>query len=435
MLQKIRPTFRLMMHMEFFRLLEQAVSINVVYDDKQFGQHHTLGVVVCLTIRDKSAEIVDAFGNSIPVYTVLRMPMCLQQAPNKIAVDVHALHGPKKEKYMQQTPFLCLRSLMLSFAEKIFVHHGSKTAFQLDAAADNRGTGNLERSMDSMSNPNSVHDCIMVTRTAWQAAGTDLETDGMLYLMQQLSAEVDLPVLTENLKRVRLRERCLQGLTKELKKLRNLLRELGDDVTVAVTSSPSGSAAPAPRPQPLPARQAATACSDADQQEGGSDSVAKAESGPRMDRLAASRRMEEIEHRIERAKQEVAEAKARLAGDCAGSLAAHKIEIGLGMEVRERPKELNVSGPVMRRPEDVRRLYTQYEDMVTPFMKSIKLARWVGRRWYCWAQGRAADRAAAAVKAAVAAPARPPCTYVSVRQGAEEHIQGRQKLSGNQRTD
>ena len=111
----------------------------------------------------------------------------------------------------------------------------------------------------------------MVTRTAWQAAGTDLETDGMLYLMQQLSAEVDLPVLTENLKRVRLRERCLQGLTKELKKLRNLLRELGDDVTVAVTSSPYGSAAPAPRPQPLPASQAAaTAYSDADQQEGGS---------------------------------------------------------------------------------------------------------------------------------------------------------------------
>ena len=152
---------------------------------------------------------MDAFGNSIPVYSVLRMPMCLQQAPNKIAVDVQALHGPNKEKYMQQTPFLCLRSLMLSFAEKIFVPHGSKTAFQLDAAADNRGTGNLERSMDSMSNPNSVHDCIMVTRTAWQAAGTDLETDGMLYLMQQLSAEVDLPELTENLKRVRLRERCL----------------------------------------------------------------------------------------------------------------------------------------------------------------------------------------------------------------------------------
>ncbi len=75
------------------------------------------------------------------------------------------------------------------------------------------------------------------------------------------------------------------------------------------------------------------------------------------------------------------------------------------MEVRERPNELNVSGPVMRRPEDVRRLYTQYEEMLTPFMKSIKLARWVGRRRYCWAQGRAADCAAAAAEAADAAPA------------------------------
>ncbi len=76
-------------------------------------------------------------------------------------------------------------------------------------------------------------------------------------------------------------------------------------------------------------------------------------------------------------KQEVAEAKARLAAGCAVSLAANIIETGLGMEVRERPKVLNVSGPVMRRPEDVRRFYNQYEEMLTPFMKSIKLARWV----------------------------------------------------------
>ena len=58
----------------------------------------------------------------------------------------------------------------------------------------------------------------------------------------------------------------------------------------------------------------------------------------------------------------------------------------------------------MRRPEDVRRLYTQYEEMLTPFIESIQLARWVVRRWYCCAQGRAADRAVAAADAAVAAP-------------------------------
>ncbi len=137
-----------------------------------------------------------------------------------------------------------------------------------------------------------------------------------------------------------------------------------------------------------------------------------------MDHSAASRRMGEHVHHIERAKQEVAEAKARLAAGCVISLATNKIETGLGMEVREHPKELNVSVPVMRRPEDVRRLYTQYEEMLTPFMKSIKLARWVGRRWYCWAHGSAADRAAAAAEAAVAAPAQPTYTHVSSRQGA-----------------
>ena len=85
---KIRSTFRLLMHMAFSKMLEEAVSINVVSDGKQFGPHHTLGTVVCLTIRDNLAETVDFFGNSIPVYTTVRMPMCLQQAPNKIAVDV-----------------------------------------------------------------------------------------------------------------------------------------------------------------------------------------------------------------------------------------------------------------------------------------------------------------------------------------------------------
>ena len=431
---KIRSTFRLLMHMAFSKMLEEAVSINVVSDGKQFGPHHTLGAVVCLTIRDNLAETVDFFGNSIPVYTTVRMPMCLQQAPNKIAVDVQ---GSNDETYVQQTPFLCLRSLVLSFSHEIFVHYGFKLALQLDAAADNRGCGNLERSMDALSNPNSVHDCIMVTRTAWQAVETDLETDGMLNLLQQLKAEVDLPQLTENLKKVRLAKRYLQELTKETKKLQKKLRELEDAETVAATPSPSGSAASAP---PLPASQAATACSNADQQEGGSDSVSKAESGPGMDRSAQSaaslrRNYEETMHDVERAKQDVAEAKARLAADCAASLAAHKIETGLGMEARTRPIELNVSGPVMRRPEDVRRIYALYEEMLTPFMKSIKLARWVGMRWYCWAQGRAAARAAAAAAAAVAAPAHPAPTHVSARQGAEEPMQGLQKLSGSQRTD
>ena len=129
------------------------------------------------------------------------------------------------------------------------------------------------------------------------------------------------------------------------------------------------------------------------------------------------------------------EAKARLAADCVASLAAHKIETGLGMEVRTRPNELNVSGPVMRRPEDVQRICTLYEEMLTPFMKSIRLARWGVWLWYCWAQDRAADRAAAAAAAAVAAPAQPAPTHVSARQGAEERMQRRQKSSGSQRTD
>jgi hypothetical protein len=173
--------------------------------------------------------------------------------------------------------------------------------------------------MDSLSNPNSVYDCIMVKRTAWQAVETGLETDGMLNLLLQLKAEVELTQLTENLKRLRLAERYRQELTKKIKKLQRLLRDLENAETVTATFSPSCPAAPAP---PLPASQAATACSDVDQQEGDSysDSVSKAESGPGMNSSAAALRMQATVHDMERAKQDVTEAKAHLAADCAGTV-------------------------------------------------------------------------------------------------------------------
>ena len=81
---KIRPTFRLLMHLEAARLLKNATSINIVCDGKEFGPKHTLGVVVCLYFRDRESERKDLFGNTIPVYQVWRVPMCLQQAPNKL---------------------------------------------------------------------------------------------------------------------------------------------------------------------------------------------------------------------------------------------------------------------------------------------------------------------------------------------------------------
>ncbi len=50
-----------------------------------------------------------------------------------------------------------------------FLHYVFKLALQLDAAADNRGTGELQQSMDSLSNPNSMHEFITVTRRVWPA--------------------------------------------------------------------------------------------------------------------------------------------------------------------------------------------------------------------------------------------------------------------------
>jgi hypothetical protein len=122
MLQKIRPAFRLLMHLDFAKLLKLAVSINIVCDGKQFGAQHTVGTVICIYTRDTLAETKDAFGNITALYTVVRMlmsrVMCRQQAPNKIAVDVV---NSKNEKYVQQSSLLCLRLLVLSFEHDIFL--------------------------------------------------------------------------------------------------------------------------------------------------------------------------------------------------------------------------------------------------------------------------------------------------------------------------
>ena len=386
---KIRPAFRLLMHRHFARLLEQAISINIVCDGKQFGPQHTVGTVVCIFIRDPSEETIDFFGNCIPVYKVLRMPMCLQQAPNKIAVDV--VNTKTGAKYLQQSPFLCSRSLVLSFAHTIFLRYGFKLAFQLDAAADNRGTGELQRSMDSLSNPNSMHECITVTRRVWPATEEDLQKDGFLNVLLQFQAGCDLLQLTVNLKTLRLAQRYLQEMKadkRELeKKLRNLQRKESAETSTASAASSAASAQPA---QPSPA----IAGSDADQE---------CEHGTPAGRLATPadlsadivEKLEKLAAAMECAQQAVTEANAALAAGCAASLASNKVPPCLGMVERERPMELDVSGSVMRRPDDVRRIFNLYEDILTPFLQRIRLIRWVVRRWYCCTQDRAAGRAVA----------------------------------------
>ena len=388
MRQKIRPMFRLLMHLDFVELLEKAISINVVCDGKQFGAQHTVGTVVCIYIREDSAETKDFFGNSIPVYKVLRMPMCLQQAPNKIAVDVVTVN---KEKYVQQSPFLCLRSLVLSFAHHIFTRFGYKLAIQLDAAADNRDCGNLQRSMDSMSNPNSMHECIMVTRSVCPAVEADLKTDGMLDILTQFQAGIDLPTLTANLRVLRLAQRYLKEATVAMKTLRNQLQKEEKAKrlkTTAATASPAHSAQPSPE-------TAVSVCAD-------SDGDQKGEQG--MGRLTDAQRLEKLVEAVEGATQAVTEANATLAADCAASLAKHKVETGLGMGIRERPMELDVSGPVMRRPDDVRRIFNLYEEKLNPRLELIRRIRWIARRWYCKTQ----DRAAAKVADREPASAEPP---------------------------
>jgi hypothetical protein len=77
-----------------------------------------MGTVICIYTRDTLAETKYAVGNIAAVHTVVRMPMCRQQAPNKIAMDVV---NSKNEKYVQQSQLLSLRLLVFSFEHDIFL--------------------------------------------------------------------------------------------------------------------------------------------------------------------------------------------------------------------------------------------------------------------------------------------------------------------------
>ena len=239
---KIRPTFRILMHLEAARMLARSVSLNFVFDGKEFGQNHSIGGVVCIYVRETAKETRDAFGNSLPVYAVYRVPTCLQQAPNKIALDV--VNSEAGGTYIQQSPFLCLRALYLSFMGDAFEKHGEKLAFVLDAAADNRGTGALQRAMDAMSSPNSMHDCITGTKSACPAVEEDLQRDGMLLLLEQMRSGKGLPRLTANLKNLRLAERAEREKTRAMKNLQTRVQtEQAAKPTAATaeTAQPPGS--------------------------------------------------------------------------------------------------------------------------------------------------------------------------------------------------
>ena len=252
-----------------------------------------------------------------------------------------------------------------------------KLAFVLDAAADNRGTGALQRAMDAMSSPNSMHDCITGTKSACPAVEEDLQRDWMLLLLEQMRSGKGLPRLTANLKNLRLAERAEREKTRAMKNLQT---------RVQTEQAAKPTAATAETAQP-PQRTIGDVIHDLEVGEDNEwmdvDEPTGADGGTDL-----LKRLQSLMEDVQRAQQAVIDAKAKLSEECAADLAQHGVATGAGSVVRTRPIELDVSGPVMRRSCDVIRIFNLYEEKLKPFLETARKVRWIARRWYCWTQLR-----------------------------------------------
>jgi hypothetical protein len=231
----------------------------------------------------------------------------------------------------------------------------------------------------------------------------------MLDILTQFRAEIDLPQLTDNLRALRLGQRYLCEATSELKRLRKEEKAKSKAETASTAQASQASSSPA------------TACSDANL-EGGQGAALPAQPSPATTGptnaqclpIPLAALMENVERAelevekakaaleaVERAQLAVEKAKANLAADCAASLAKHGVESSLGMGVRERPLELNVNGPVMRRPADVRRFFDLSRGATSELKDAVAPAEGDPVR----SPGRASPAAAPARSPALAGPA------------------------------
>ena len=147
MLAVVRPMFQHLLHLKARQLLPEANSIVLMTDGKSFKSRHAIGVLVCMYFMEPGNK-KDPFGNCPEVRQVARIPLQLQMQANKIVRDLFDRQG---KAHGQQTPFHVERAFDLAGLREVLTIYRHKLGITTDAAADNRGVGSFQHSMDSMS--------------------------------------------------------------------------------------------------------------------------------------------------------------------------------------------------------------------------------------------------------------------------------------------
>ena len=197
-------------------IAEKANSITPSADGKSFGVHHALGCATDFLTMNEVTK--DAFGQ--PHYEATKHSLCmpLQQAPNKIASDVKDRDG---NSYTLVTPQIFGTMATLANMDCVYARFSNKVTGASDAAADNRGQGNLKRAMDAMCSQGSILYSATVDRSMWADARQLINGVGLYVPLKRFYERRDIKGLILELQQRRLalrKERELAALPRLLQK-------------------------------------------------------------------------------------------------------------------------------------------------------------------------------------------------------------------------
>ena len=186
----------------FSRAPEVAHAANSIVpsiDGKSFGARHALGCCTDFLTTNEVAR--DAFDQ--PYYELTRKSLCmpLQEAANKVASDVKDKDG---NMHKVVTPLAFGVMATLANMDEVIALMGHKVTGAFDAAADNRGKGDLQRGMDAMCSENSVLHSATVSRTVWADARDSIHKVGLFVPLKMFYERKDLQGLIEQLRKRRL---------------------------------------------------------------------------------------------------------------------------------------------------------------------------------------------------------------------------------------
>ena len=375
---------RMAIHMlacrEFVQKSKRAVALNLSADGKQYGQFPTIGADVDLIMAELDKSSPDVFGNCPTVYKTFKFRPPIMQLPSKSVIEKSLVRRKDGGQYESQTALKLAIMLMVSGVSIAMSTNSGAVRFATDAAADNRGEGPQDETMQHMSGRNSLMDRLMIRGDVWNDAEAYLASLGLLEPIHQLinskdSDKTDLHKVLKELTEKRLaRERIekwnAKGRAAAKRALQNIAEGLAEEANKARVHAADLALI---QEKLIQANSHGAGLSQAkDELKAAEDKAREAKDAA----LSAKRRAKEAGRRC----GAPSDSTAARAGCEAAVVPAAAAAVATP---RLQRVQLDMSGPVPKCPEEQERLFQlkMYEARLRPVLKRQRFWRWIWNMW------------------------------------------------------